>query len=325
MEADTTMTTTSNYTANGKLLLSGEYYVLEGAKALALPVKYGQQLQVKQGIEGQLHWQSLDYQNQCWLEVIFELPQLTIAVHSPSPSPFQASVIQKLQSILQEAQKQDSNFLQDSTKGFSCAMHMNFPADWGLGSSSTLISCIAQWANINPFALQFATFGGSGYDIACALNDQAILYQKTQPNPTVTKVHFQPKFKDQLYFIHLNQKKNSREAIRYFYAQAKQEKQKVIEQLDDLTQSLLKATDLATFETHLKAHEDLIALHLQMIKVQDLLFAGYWGVVKSLGAWGGDFVLATSNRSVMETKAYFADRGFKTIFAYAEMVKEISK
>ena len=30
--------------SNGKLLITGEYVVLDGAKALALPTKYGQNL-----------------------------------------------------------------------------------------------------------------------------------------------------------------------------------------------------------------------------------------------------------------------------------------
>ena len=33
--------------SNGKLLITGEYLVLDGAKALALPTKYGQYLTVE--------------------------------------------------------------------------------------------------------------------------------------------------------------------------------------------------------------------------------------------------------------------------------------
>ena len=36
-----------NFYSNGKLLLTAEYLVLDGAKALALPTKFGQDLEVK--------------------------------------------------------------------------------------------------------------------------------------------------------------------------------------------------------------------------------------------------------------------------------------
>ncbi|MEQ3661167.1 MAG: GHMP kinase, partial [Flavobacterium sp.] len=38
------------YYSNGKLLLTGEYVVLDGAKALAVPTKFGQSLSIESGI-----------------------------------------------------------------------------------------------------------------------------------------------------------------------------------------------------------------------------------------------------------------------------------
>ena len=38
---------TQTFYSNGKLLITGEYVVLDGAKALALPTKFGQSLLVK--------------------------------------------------------------------------------------------------------------------------------------------------------------------------------------------------------------------------------------------------------------------------------------
>ena len=43
-----------NYYSNGKLLLTGEYVVLDGAKALAVPTKFGQLLNIKQGTNKQV-------------------------------------------------------------------------------------------------------------------------------------------------------------------------------------------------------------------------------------------------------------------------------
>ena len=54
--------------SNGKLLITGEYLVLDGAKALALPTKYGQFLKITTGAVGQIHWASFDYDNSLWFE-----------------------------------------------------------------------------------------------------------------------------------------------------------------------------------------------------------------------------------------------------------------
>ena len=62
-------------------------------------------------------------------------------------------------------------------EGLSISSTLEFPENWGLGSSSTLITNLAAWAKVDPFKLLELTFGGSGFDIACAQQDSAILYQ----------------------------------------------------------------------------------------------------------------------------------------------------
>ena len=56
------------YYSNGKLLLTGEYVVLDGAKALAVPTKFGQLLNIKQGTNKQFKWTSLDFDATIWFE-----------------------------------------------------------------------------------------------------------------------------------------------------------------------------------------------------------------------------------------------------------------
>jgi mevalonate kinase len=46
--------------SNGKLLITGEYLVLDGAKALALPTKFGQNLTVEEGANQEISWTSHD-------------------------------------------------------------------------------------------------------------------------------------------------------------------------------------------------------------------------------------------------------------------------
>ena len=62
-----------NFHSHGKLLLSGEYLVLDGAKALAVPTQLGQDLVIRKGIPGQLHWSSFGYNKQLWYQAEFSI------------------------------------------------------------------------------------------------------------------------------------------------------------------------------------------------------------------------------------------------------------
>ncbi len=74
-----------NYHSNGKLLLTGEYAVLDGALALALPCQPGQSLSVAEHQEAGLAWQSLDHNNAIWFETRFEVSEV---VSNPTRSQF---------------------------------------------------------------------------------------------------------------------------------------------------------------------------------------------------------------------------------------------
>jgi mevalonate kinase len=67
-----------NYYSNGKLLLTGEYLVLEGAKSLALPTKFGQDLLVAVIQEPQIIWGSFTHTGACWFEAVFDLKKLRL-------------------------------------------------------------------------------------------------------------------------------------------------------------------------------------------------------------------------------------------------------
>lgn len=54
--------------SNGKLLLTGEYVVLDGAKALAVPTRFGQNLIVKKGNNKQINWISFDSDESIWFQ-----------------------------------------------------------------------------------------------------------------------------------------------------------------------------------------------------------------------------------------------------------------
>ncbi len=54
--------------SNGKLLITGEYLVLDGAKALALPTKFGQTLTVEVAQNQEISWCSYDSDESVWFE-----------------------------------------------------------------------------------------------------------------------------------------------------------------------------------------------------------------------------------------------------------------
>jgi mevalonate kinase len=305
-----------DYYGNGKLLLSGEYYVLDGALALALPTNKGQRLHVTYfpSEHKVLHWKSYDDKGNLWFEARFDVENFECLDRFVS----QRSIL--LQKILRKARKLASNFL----KGREYVLvetFLEFPIVWGLGSSSTLIHNIATWAGINPFELLFTTVGGSGYDVACAQANKPILYQKAGDMPKTQIVEFNPPFKDKLYFVYLGKKQSSKEGIEYYRSLIHQQKETLVKQLSEITQEMLKTQSLDEFDALLRKHEELISESLKMERVKKLYFADFWGEVKSLGAWGGDFVLATSKKAKEETQNYFKSKGFEVVIPYNELIK----
>lgn len=298
-------------------MLTGEYVVLDGATSLAVPTSFGQDLTVESIEESQLIWGSFDHTNQCWFEAIFDLPKLRLvsATFNSLQEGSSEFIAETLLKILQEARRLNADFLQ-TEKGFVVKTNLTFPRDWGLGSSSTLINNIAQWANVDPFKLLWNSFSGSGYDIACAQNDSPILYRFDGKEPFVNTCDFTPSFKEQLFFVHLNQKQNSREGIQR-YRESSKDKKELIDRISQISFDLLAVESLEVFESLIEEHELLISSVIGLPTVKENLFPDYFGSIKSLGAWGGDFVLVTGNE---ETPNYFKQKGYSTILSYSEMV-----
>jgi mevalonate kinase len=306
-----------NYYSNGKLSLTGEYLVLDGAKSLALPTKFGQDLVVQKMKEQQLIWGSFTHTGECWFEAVFDLQKLRlVSCTFNSKKEGNGEIIaETLLDILKEAKKINPSFLA-SENGFVVKTALTFPRDWGLGSSSTLINSIASWAKVDAFQLLWNSFKGSGYDIACAQNERAIFYQLENDRPIVEPVNFNPNFKENLFFVYLNQKQDSKEGILKF-RQREQSFQKEIEQISTISDEFLKATSLIDFNKLIVEHEQIISSIIKLKPVKENLFLDYFGEIKSLGAWGGDFVLVTGND---ETSRYFKKKGFDTVLSYSEMI-----
>ena len=298
-------------------MLTGEYLVLEGASALAVPTKFGQDLSVEKIKEPQLIWGSFTNTGDCWFEAVFELPKLRLVQATfKSDSDGSADFIaETLQDILLESRKLNPEFLK-SEHGFQVKTNLTFPRDWGLGTSSTLINNIAQWAKVDAFQLLWNSFSGSGYDIANAKHKTPILYQVNNQQPVVKKVDFTPSFSDQLFFVHLNKKQDSKAGIARF----KEKREKInneIQLVSEISKQLIHEQKLSEFEKLIHEHEKIISSIIELPTVKERLFPDYFGTLKSLGAWGGDFMLATGNNN---TPKYFKAKGYATILSYTDMV-----
>jgi len=304
------------YYSRGKLLLTGEYLVLDGAPALAIPTPKGQWMQVT-ALESNaplIHWESFDVKGNVWFDAQIDFLNWEISITN------EKEIAQQLVTLLKAIQN-----LQP--KAFSTAQslyfitHLEFPNEWGLGTSSTLIANLAKWSHTNPYQLLEASFGGSGYDIACANAKGPIRYRRNQFQPIVENITWHPVFAQQLAFLYLGQKQNSREGI----ARYREKKQNLplpslIKQLEQLNTQWLEAAHLQEFEKVMQEHETLISSIIDLPPLRESLFPDYEGQLKSLGAWGGDFALVTLPDGITEAQKYFQEKSLPVLIPFEEMI-----
>tara|TARA_B100000767_G_C19777963_1_gene543847 strand:- start:2159 stop:3061 length:903 start_codon:yes stop_codon:yes gene_type:complete len=292
----------------GKLLISAEYLVLSGAQALALPTQMGQHMNVEHIEQPVLQWKSYDLNQNLWMEGCLSVENFEILEAQNTP----LALIGKLQNSLRCTRILRPDFCKT---GHKVSTQLDFDRSWGLGSSSTFIHNLAQWADINSFELLNKTFGGSGYDVAVALTKKAILYSRNQNHPSIEPIVFNPPFTDQMYFVHLNKKQDSQKEV-VAYNKRPQPSQKVIDQMNQLTANLSTETSFSLFEKLLTKHEKLVGDLIGQQPIQERLFSDFDGHIKSLGAWGGDFILSTGKSSL----TYFKEKGYLTIIPFSEMI-----
>ena len=318
------------YHSNGKFLLTGEYLVLKGALALAIPLKLGQTLSVKTRHGTSLQWDA-NNPNGPWFSATLNPENLEIIDSDDRPK------AEKLRQILRAVKHLNPNAFEG--KGLKFTTRLDFDPNWGLGSSSTLIANLARWANIDPYELLKMTFGGSGYDIACATAEGPIYYQLSTtasalrqaqgpkvvepvetPTPMVEPIDFNPPFSDHLYFIYQGQKQSSSKEVKAFLEKTNPiDLQKDIESVSEISRAAPKCETLDEFAMLMQCHERIITRCIGQEPVQKR-FPDFEGVLKSLGAWGGDFILAATDWTEDQVKDYFKRKGLEVIFGYKEMV-----
>ena len=127
-----------SFFSSGKLLITSEYAVIDGACALAVPTKLGQSMTVIDNKEPGIHWIAKDVDGNIWFEDHFHVNDFQSTLQTNETT-------SRLQQILLVARKHNPNFLVNPN-GFVVETQLNFSKDWGLGSSSTLVNNVAQWA-----------------------------------------------------------------------------------------------------------------------------------------------------------------------------------
>jgi len=303
----------TTYRANGKLLLTGEYLVLHGAKAIALPLKVGQSLTVFEGNPSDsLHWKAI-HDEQIWFWC--ELNLLDFSVIQAS-HPEKAEILSK---IFRTIKSLNPEFAFASGTSFETSLESN--PEWGFGSSSTLISLLSQWAGVDPFALNELVFKGSGFDIACATADGPVFYVRNIP---VEPISLDYPFSDQLFLVYSGKKKKTAEEVSSFLKE-KTVSEQVISEMSSLSGEFAACREQKDFNRLIIQHEKLVGELIGQTPVKNLYFSDFDGEIKSLGAWGGDFYLASSGLAFPEAKRYFENKGLTTLLKWDDLILKRQK
>jgi mevalonate kinase len=295
--------------ANGKLLLAGEYLVLVGAKALAFPIRFGQSMQIEPAGHNQLHWVSNE-QGMTWFSCDLDPSTLDIITASDY------KVALRLADILLNAKKMNAEFLTGSM-GLNIYVEANYPLKWGLGSSSTLIALIALWAEVDKYHLFRLISQGSGYDIACTDRNSLLFYQWENGGINVDVTHPGKALLNNTCFAYLGKKQETAGEVSAFLSE-KNFASMDVERISELSLQICKADDPLILCSLIDEHEEILCRILKKDRIAKH-FPGFPGSVKSLGAWGGDFAMFVSDMKNQDIKTWLKQTGFNDVFIFNEL------
>ncbi|MFZ4522524.1 MAG: GYDIA family GHMP kinase [Bacteroidales bacterium] len=295
--------------ANGKLLLSGEYLVLEGAKALALPVRFGQQMIIHSEPGRILNWNSISPEGS-WFTARFDPDAFNVL------SATNQKVATTLKRLLVAARKLNPMFLKGSA-GWSVQVTANYPLAWGLGSSSTLCYLVAEWAEIEAFELFRKVSEGSGYDIACAGRKELLFYQLNKGQPVITPVKEGKALRDNTYFVYLGHKQDTQKEVKAFFKGQNFSEIDLME-VSKLSMEICQADSPDELIRLVDKHEFILSTILKKEPIA-YRYHTFPGTVKSLGAWGGDFAMFVSGSSPGMVIDHLHGLGFQQVFTYNDL------
>jgi mevalonate kinase len=301
--------------SNGKLLLTGEYLVLKRAGALVLPLKIGQSLKVVSNVKNEnvILWKAHQFDN-LWFQASISSSDFSII------NTTEIGVANRLVKIFKAIQSVQPEIFEN--KGtFEFESVLNFERNWGFGTSSTLITNLALWSHIDPFILFKKVSNGSGYDIAAAQAETPFIYNLKNELPQIAPINFAPPFLQNLFFVYLGRKQDSAKEVEK-YIGGFDPGITLVEEVSGLTKKISVCGDFEEFEKLIEMHESLLSGHLNIDTIKKTKFSDFKGTVKSLGAWGGDFVLMTCKEGKEYLTSYLKGKGLKTIFTFDELVRQ---
>ena len=293
--------------SSGKVLLTGEYVILDGALSLASPTKFGQHLKLEENQSNLINWKSINYDGKIWFECTIKNENLEIKSTSSK------RVSNTLIRIINLIREYSPSFLKN--QGSDISTNLTFDKNWGLGSSSTLISNLATLSGVDPYILNNKIFKGSSYDIACANSISPIVYQLREGVRNIDEVSFKPPFHEKIYFIYLNKKQSSISEIENY--NNKKVSESTINEISNITSMILQCNSIEAYDELIESHELIISKLISKPTIKETLFKDFNGSIKSLGAWGGDMIMATSHS---DPNRYFKEKGYSTIFRYEELL-----
>ena len=146
-----------------------------------------------------------------------------------------------------------------------------------------------------------------------AQEGKPLLYTMNGSDPVIEILEWNKTFRDKLYFVHLNKKQNSRQQIanyRHNIGPAQ------VAQITRISKLISINDDYFEFCLLLELAENEMSQVLGLPSIKQELFEDFKGTVKSLGAWGGDYVLATGE----DTMAYFQSKGYHRIIPFNDLI-----
>ena len=295
--------------SHGKLMITGEYFVLHGAKSLLLPTKFFQDMTVSTfNEEALVLWESYDQNNNKWFSAEFDLPNLSIRGSETKEKIF-------LKKILDFVAKKKPNIFENNS-GLNFKTRMDFNRSWGIGSSAILINNLSNYFGLDPFEVSKNVTNSSGADIASTKISKPIIFSVNDKKPYYKEVHFNPPFSKNLLFVYLNKKQISEKEVEKFKKIRIEDDE--IRTISEITNQVLRCKKIDDFNDLIEKHESVISNKIKKETVKNSLFKDFNGSIKSLGAWGGDFVLACGRNNL---KNYFKNKGFGISYRFNEMLK----
>jgi mevalonate kinase len=279
-----------------------------GAESLAVPVKYGQEMTVRVHENPNLEWTAMEEEKK-WFSARIALPGLTISDTTDH------GIAMYLVKVLKAALTLNPGFL---SSGAEVTTRLNYPREWGLGSSSTFISNIARWADVNAMQLHSLVSEGSGYDVACATSGTPILFRLGNQGASWKETAIHPSVVQNLFLVYLGKKQDTQLSIRKFRSEYRF-RTSDIACVSEFTQKFVRASSVKEVIEVINEHEAFISKLLSQYTVKQEYFKDFEGSMKSLGAWGGDYALAASLKGIDEVKSYFHSKGYATVFRFDEM------